>query len=281
MIRRATKPAIEGAFVYTRWHHQAERRADETDLYRGGVAVAIQRCNAAESVRAEGRWFPSGAAARTETHRSRPTPSAGANEFTEERRRWERDLHDGVQSELVSLLVRLRLAEDDPTTPPKLAETFATLADHAVAALDSLREITYGIYPRALARLGVRETLQARAARAAVDVALEGTAPRSTEEAEEAVYFACSEAIQNAVKHAGDDARVTVRFDHRCGSLAVRVADDGRGFDPAQTGEGAGLKNIRDRVQGLDGSFEVNAKLGRGTVLVIAVPWPPPVDRRR
>jgi signal transduction histidine kinase len=269
--------------VYTSRHHQAERRADETDLLvdPGGAAVAIQRCTAAEGGHAEGRWFPSSAAARSATARSRGLPSVGINAFTEERRRWERDLHDGVQSELVSLLVRLRLAEDDPTTPPELAGTLAVLADHAVAALHSLREITYGIYPLALARLGVRETLQARAARAAVDVAVEGTAPRSTEEAEKAVYFACSEAIQNAVKHAGDDARVTVRFDHRGGSLAVRVTDDGCGFDPAQTGEGAGLMNIRDRIKDLDGSFEVSSKPGRGTALVIAVPWPAPVDRRR
>jgi signal transduction histidine kinase len=269
--------------VSTRSHPQADKRGDEIDVFvdRGGAAVAIQRHRAAERVRAEGRWFPSGAGARSEPQRSRARRPAGTDAFTGERRRWERDLHDGVQSELVSLLVRLRLAEDDPSTPLKLAGTFAVLADHALAALDSLREITYGIYPRALAKLGVRETLLARAERAAVDVAIEGTVPRSTEAAEEAVYFACSEAIQNAVKHAGDGARVTVRFDDRPGSLAVRVADDGRGFDPGQTGEGAGLKNIRDRVLDLDGSFEVGSGLGRGTVLLISVPWPPPADQRR
>ena len=182
--------------------------------------------------------------------------------WTGERRRWERDLHDGVQSELVSLLLRLQLAEETPPTPAALTETFAALTEHTLAALESLREITYGIYPRALAQRGIRDTLLARAARATSDVTVQGSAPRSTEEAEEAAYFACSEAIQNAIKHAGDGARVIVALHHRDGSLTVRVADDGRGFDPAHTARGAGLQNIRERVRDLGGSFELTLRPG-------------------
>jgi signal transduction histidine kinase len=193
----------------------------------------------------------------------------------------ERDLHDGVQNELVSLLLKLRLAEEDPSTPQTLAETFATLADHATAALHSLREITHGIYPRRLERFGVRSALLARAERAAVEVTVEGSAPRSTQKAEEAIYFACSEAIQNSAKHAGRGASVTLRMQHRDDWLAVRIADDGDGFDPLRTPSGAGLENIRDRADDLDGSFTVTSRRGYGTELMIALPWPPRAGRQR
>jgi signal transduction histidine kinase len=179
------------------------------------------------------------------------------------------------------LLVRLRLAEEDPNTPRALAGTFAVLADHAIAALDSVREIAHGIYPRPLAKFGLREALRPRAARAAVDVSLAGTAPRSTEEAEEAAYFSCSEAIQNAAKHADHRARVTLRPHHDHGWLAVRIADDGPGFEPSRVRDGAGLGNIRDRVEDLGGIFKVASDPGHGTVLTISMPWPARADRRR
>ena len=131
----------------------------------------------------------------------------------------------------------------------------AGLEARAQTALDSVRDIARGIYPPLLADFGLEKALRAQAARAAVDVRVEGTAPRSTEAAEEAVYFACSEAIQNAAKYAGRGTRVTLRLRHHHGSLAVRIADDGRGFDPAHTPEGAGVQNIRDRIEALGGTF--------------------------
>jgi signal transduction histidine kinase len=197
------------------------------------------------------------------------------------RRRLERDLHDGVQSELVALLVRLRLAEEDPKTSPALAGTFQVLADHATAALESVREIVHGIYPRPLAMSGVFEALRTRAARASIDMSIVGTVPRSTRAVEEAVYFACLEAIQNVIKHAGRGAQVTVRVHHDPGSLAVCIADDGRGFDPDHAGGGAGLQNIRDRIRHRGGTVNVTSPPGCGTVLTIAVPWPPRSDRGR
>ena len=147
----------------------------------------------------------------------------------------ERDLHDGVQNELVALIIKLALAQQDAGTPPALRETLAGLEARAQAALDSVRNIVRGIYPPQLADFGLAKALRAQAARAPVDVRLQGTAPRSTEEAEEAVYFACSEAIQNVVKYAGRAAHVTLRLRHNQGALAVRIADGGRGFDPVHT----------------------------------------------
>jgi signal transduction histidine kinase len=197
----------------------------------------------------------------------------------EERRRLERDLHDGVQSELVSLIARLKLAEEDFATPPALAETFVALSDHAIAALASVRDVANGIYPPSLARSGVVEALRARAQRASAEVRVSGDVPRTTEEAEAAVYFSCSEAIQNVAKHAGRAARAELSLSHHAGTLAVRVKDDGHGFDPERVIQGAGLTNIRDRIAAMGGFVHLTSSPGRGTVLTISLPWPSRASR--
>jgi signal transduction histidine kinase len=206
-----------------------------------------------------------------------PLPTTRARAFLageDERRRLERDLHDGVQNELVALIVKLTVAEQDPSTPPALARTLSELVARAEAALGSVREIAHGIYPSPLAAFGVLAALRAQAMRASLDVSLEGSAPRGTEEAEVAVYFSCLEAIQNVAKHAGPQARVTVRCQHDDGTLAVCIADDGDGFDPAHAREGGGLGNIRDRIHTLGGTVELTSSPGRGTVVTISLPWP-------
>ncbi len=106
-------------------------------------------------------------------------------------------------------------------------------------------------------------------------VSLEGAAPRSSDEAEAAVYFCCLEAIQNVAKHAGRHARVILRLRHDHGALAVGIEDDGRGFDPAHRPEGAALRNIHDRIGTLGGTVTTTSSPGHGTVLTIALPWPP------
>ncbi len=209
----------------------------------------------------------------------RPARSAGARTALagfDEWRRLERDLHDGVQNELVALIVKLALAEKDPQTPPALAEMLTEIEAGAQAALDALRNIAHGIHPPVLADLGVDKALRALVARAAIDVVLRGAAPGSTQEAEEAVYFCCSEAIQNTAKHVGPAAHVDLSLRHHPGRLVVSIADDGPGFDPAQTPTGAGLQNIRDRIQDLGGTFTVASNPGPGTILMISLPWPPP-----
>ena len=196
-----------------------------------------------------------------------------------ERRRLERDLHDGVHTELVALIVKLAAAQQNPDIPFALADMLAGLEARALAAPDSVRNIARGIYPPVLADLGVREALRAQAAPAAVAASVVGVAPRSTEEAEEAVYFACSEAIQNAAKHAGHGSQVAVRPGHHHGSLSLQITDDGGGFDPDQTPEAAGLQHIRGRIEDLGGTFELASKPGSGTVLTLSLPWPPAPDR--
>jgi len=211
----------------------------------------------------------------------RPPRAPAAIPLADDRRRLERDLHDGVQNELVALIVTLALAQEDPKTPPPLVETLAGLEARAQAVLDSVRNIARGIYPPLLADFGLAKALRVQAARAAVDVGLIGSAPRGTAAAEDAVYFACSEAIQNAAKHAGRGTRVALRLHYDPGSLAVRVADDGRGFDPAHTPRGAGLQNIRDRIEDLGGTFKLASRPGHGTAVIISLPWPAPADHRR
>jgi signal transduction histidine kinase len=201
---------------------------------------------------------------------ARRTPTQQA-----ERRRLERDLHDCVQNELVSLLVKLRRIEQDRDTPPALAGMLASVGANATAALDSLREITLGVPPPVLLRMGVLDALRAQVKRTPADVSLQGTAPRSSAEAEVAVYFSCLEAIQNVAKHAGPNAQVTFQLHHAERNLTVRIADDGVGFDPADTLAGAGLKNIRDRIQTMGGSVKINSRRGRGTLVAIELPWPP------
>ena len=215
------------------------------------------------------------------THAPQPAQAPTADPLADERRRLERDLHDGVQNELVALIVKLALAQEDAETPAALVETLAGLEARAQAALDSVRDIVRGIYPPVLADFGLARALRSQAARAPINVSLEGTAPRSTDAAEVGVYFACSEAIQNAAKYAGRAARMTLRLRHEQGSLAVRIADDGRGFDPAHTSRGAGLENIRDRIEDLGGTFSLASSPGHGTVLTISLPWPAAADGQR
>ena len=186
-----------------------------------------------------------------------------------------RDLHDGVQNELLSLILRLKLAGDGRATPSSLAATFVALEDHAAAALASLREITSGIYPRLPVKLGLAEALRAQAARAPNKVTIAVTTPRSTDEAEAAIYLCCSEAIANVAKHAGPCVQVKLDLHHNHGVLDVRVEDDGQGFDPEQTPDGAGLRNIRERLRMLDGTLRITSTPGHGTVLTISLPWPP------
>jgi signal transduction histidine kinase len=191
-----------------------------------------------------------------------------------ERRRVARDLHDGVQNELVALIVELALAEEDRDTPPALAAKLSALGARAEATLDAIREIAHGVHPPLLVAAGLLEAIRAQAERAPMPVILEGTAPRSNSNAEEAAYFACLEALQNVAKHGCCEARATLRVRYRDGKLAIRIEDDGGGFIPAPGGDGLGLTNIRDRIAAAGGTVRISSTPGRGTIVAVALPWP-------
>jgi signal transduction histidine kinase len=191
-----------------------------------------------------------------------------------ERRRIERDLHDGAQQHLVALAVNLRLArelaESDPVGARALLEE---LADDVHEALEEIRNLAHGIYPQLLVDRGLDEALRAAVSRAPVRARLDtGTIGRYRPDVEATVYFCCLEALQNVGKHAGPDARATVRVWEEQGALRFEVADDGAGFDPQTGPQGSGLTNMSDRLGALGGRLLVSSAPGDGTRVAGAVP---------
>jgi signal transduction histidine kinase len=193
----------------------------------------------------------------------------------DERRRLERNLHDGAQQYLVAIKVKLGLAEAlMAKSPDKAALTIGQLKDDADEALETLRDLARGIYPPLLADRGLEAALiaQARKATVSVEVSAEGV-QRYPPELEAAVYFCCLEALQNVQKYAGA-TRAAVRLRGGGPALEVEVEDDGQGFDPDTTSRGAGLQNMADRIDALGGTLEVIAAPGRGTRVAVKLPLP-------
>ena len=151
----------------------------------------------------------------------------------EERRRLERDLHDGAQQHLVALKVKLNLAARQAGESP-LAETLSSLQSDTDEAIEALRALAHGIYPPLLAELGLVAAIETHARKAPIAVAVEGDhVGRYSQAVEAALYFCCLEALQNVAKYAGD-SRAVVRVAEADGELTLVVADDGDGFDPGR-----------------------------------------------
>jgi signal transduction histidine kinase len=195
----------------------------------------------------------------------------------QERRRLERELHDSAQNRLVGLQIRLRLArERAEASAPELASTLAALGAEAEAAIEELRRIAHGISPSLLATRGLVEALRGEAVHSGVPVRIEaGELGLSRPEVETGVYLCCLEAIQNAAKHAGRGASVTVRLRREGAELAFSVRDDGCGFDAGTFREGEGLTSMRDRVAAVGGRVRVASVPGVGVTVAGGVPWPP------
>jgi signal transduction histidine kinase len=186
----------------------------------------------------------------------------------EERRRLERNLHDGAQQNLVALKVKLGLAEMFVDKDPARAQrTLEELKGDADEALETLRDLARGIYPPLLADQGLVPALesQARKATLPVDVVAEGIG-RYPQDVEAAVYFCCLEALQNVQKYArATSAAITLAA--TAGSLTFAISDDGAGFDPQAVARGAGLQNMADRLDALGGKVDLESAPGAGTTL--------------
>ena len=186
-----------------------------------------------------------------------------------ERRRLERNIHDGAQQQLVALSVKARLARGVADRDvEKTTDLLGQIEGELQTALDDLRDLARGIYPPLLADKGLGAALEAQARRTQLPVTVDSHGlDRYPQEVEAAVYFSCLEALQNVAKHAEASA-VSVTLSQVNGQLRFEVADDGSGFDPGATGYGTGLQGIADRVGALHGDLAVSSRPGGGTKVV-------------
>jgi signal transduction histidine kinase len=189
----------------------------------------------------------------------------------EERRRIERDLHDGAQQRLVALATMLSLAEARfKTDPDRAAELVTRARQEAELAVKDLRDLARGIHPAVLSDLGLAAAVDALAGRAPVPVDVTGVPSTPLPNAvEAAAYFVIAEALTNVAKYAHATACwVCLSLDD--GRLRVEIRDDGvGGADPST---GSGLLGLRDRVEALDGSLEVESPPGDGTTVIVELP---------
>ena len=194
-----------------------------------------------------------------------------------ERRKLERNLHDGAQQHLVALAVKLRLTrdavEDDPDDAiAMIDEIKGNLQD----AIQELRALAHGIFPPLLVSGGLAEALPAAATRSALPATLDTAGiGRYSADMEAAVYFCVLEAMQNAGKHAGDGATVRVTVAEGDGVLTFSIVDDGAGFEVAGSGAvGHGFVNMADRLGAFGGTLDVSSVVGRGTTVRGTLPLP-------
>ncbi len=184
----------------------------------------------------------------------------------QERRRLERNIHDGSQQQLVALSVKTRLARDLTARDPAQAAEMLTQIDAEIqTALDDLRDLARGIYPPLLIDEGLAAALDAQARRSPLPTTVRADGlGRYPPEVEAAVYFSCLEALQNVAKYA-EASSATVILAQSNGHLTFEVVDDGRGFDPATERTGTGLQGIADRLGALHGEVTIRSEPGAGT----------------
>jgi signal transduction histidine kinase len=195
----------------------------------------------------------------------------------DERRRLERDLHDGAQQHLVALTVQLAVAREVMKEDVEEAERLLVeLSAQAREATAQLRSLAHGIYPPILQSSGLEGALPDAAARAAIETQVDlsgvGRYPR---EIESAIYFCCLEALQNAAKHAGERSRASIHLSEEEGEIRFEVIDDGVGFDPVSMNGGRGFTNMSDRLGAVGGRLDVISQPGAGVRVRGVIPIPP------
>lgn len=191
-----------------------------------------------------------------------------ASAADEERRRLERDLHDGAQQHLVAMSVLIGLARN--AEPERARSLLAEASELVDSSIVEIRRLAHGIYPPLLVSGGLAEALPALASHAAIPVRLEldslGRYPTSTEAA---LYYCCSEALQNAAKYGGPGTTVTVTAHAEGPVVNLTIQDTGKGFDPATVGHG--LVNMTDRLSAIGGTLVIDTAPGRGARITAEV----------
>jgi PAS domain S-box-containing protein len=188
----------------------------------------------------------------------------------EQRRKLERNLHDGAQQRLVSLALTLRLARTKlQSDPAALEPILAAAAAELDKALEELRELARGLHPAALTEQGLGPALQALGERLPVEVKVDALDERLSDHVEATVYYICSEALTNVAKHA-QAASAHVTFEREAGVLRFEIVDDGRGgADPRS---GSGILGLRDRAEAAGGTLFVISPPGKGTAVTGTLP---------
>jgi len=241
--------------------HDAALESDPELVQAAGLSILF----ALENGRLEAELQSKTAELRTSRRRI-----AAASEA--ERRKIERDLHDGAQQRLMSIQIKLALARER-VDDPELASELDEIGEDASAAVDELRALAHGIYPTVLRERGLADSLRSLARTAPIQIeVIDAGIGRCAPAVEAAVYFCLLEAIQNAMKHAGPGARLTVTLDRRAGDIRFGVLDDGAGFNPGQRSEGIGLQSMRDRIDALGGELELVSAPAAGTHVRGTVP---------
>ena len=190
-----------------------------------------------------------------------------------ERRKLERDLHDGAQQGLVAAMITLALARDQVDGPSTLDGTLSQVEAELEQALQELRELAHGLYPTELTQSGLSAAIRALGQRSRADVDIgEGGESRFQPEIEAALYYCCLEAVQNATKHAGPAAHTSIRLFADTHLLHLEVQDDGPGFELDDVRDGVGLQNMRDRLGAVGGRVTIASQPGHGTRIAATVP---------
>jgi signal transduction histidine kinase len=233
--------------------YDAELADQERFLHAAGAAalMRLERAQLIADLKAS--------AADVAASRSRLVETAYA-----ERQRFERDLHDGVQQDLAGEALR-----EDPVRGEQM---LTSLGRHMDDVLETLRALARGIYPALLDRQGLVPALESAARRSPLPVIVDAHISRYPPDTEAAVYFACLEALQNAMKHAGPEVTVWIRLWESEDRLHFEVRDRGAGFDADAVGDGHGLLNMRDRIDAVGGTAAIRSQPGVGTVVSGRVP---------
>jgi signal transduction histidine kinase len=193
-----------------------------------------------------------------------------ANAVNDERRRTARDIQAGVLQRLAAMRI---LATAELESRPETSRSLRDISLGLDTAMAELRDTVISPEPALISKLGLGGALKACGPAAAVDLRVEDRLRREYPmRSQLAVYFACREAIQNAMKHAGRQATVTVRLDDAARGLEFEVGDDGVGFDPSDTGRGVGLMNIRERLESAGGRVAIASRPGAGCAVSGFVP---------
>jgi signal transduction histidine kinase len=237
--------------------------AEEPELLQaaGAIVLLVQ-----ENAELEAAWKTSLADLRDSRSRI-----VAASEL--ERRKLERDLHDGAQQRLVSLRIRLAIASEQAAADPVAHSTLAELEGELDESIEELRDLAHGIFPSLLADRGLLPALRAVGRRGPRPIEVTGRRiGRYPPEIESAVYYCCLEALQNATKHAGPEARIAAKLSADEEELRVEVRDDGPGFDVTTVNGGVGLRNMEDRLGAVRGRLVITTSPGHGTLIAGVIP---------